>query len=263
MSALKLLLIQLRVERTGIIGWSVGLFAFTLMIGASYTLIEDDAAQWEELFENFSGFEEALGVDSFTSVDGYLKGQAVALFPLLLGIYGGLAATKSLAGAQETGRLDHVLARPIPRLRYLFVTSGALAIGQLAILVAAALGAVIGYAAADQSDEVLGNSFLMVMEVLPIALAHLALGILAGVLVSRRGPANAIVMGVVVGGFALDILGKLVEDLDWLEYVTPYGWWSRSDWFNGDVDALYLVGSTVVTIAAMGFAAVRFDQKDL
>lgn len=254
---------QLRVERAGLIGWSAGLFLFTLLIGASYSLIEGDAAEWEELFENFSGFEEALGVDSFTSVDGYLKGQAVALFPLLLGIYGGLAATKGLAGAQESGRLDHVLARPLSRLQYLFVTSGALALGQLAILLAAGLGAVIGYAAADQSDEVLGNSFLMVLEVLPIALAHLALGVLAGVLVSRRGPANAIVMGVVVGGFAIDIMGKLVEDLDWLQYVTPYGWWGRSDWFNGEADALYLVGTMVLMISAMAVAAWQFDEKDL
>jgi ABC-2 type transport system permease protein len=258
-----LLRIQLRGERTGLIGWGLGLFLFTLAIGTSYAAIAEDAEAFDAAFASFEGVEEALGVDSFTSPDGYLKGQAVALFPLLLGISGGLAATKVLAGAQESGRLDHTLSRPLTRLRYLASASGSLVLGQLAIVFVAGLGAVIGYALSDLPGRILGNSFLMVLEVLPIALAHLAIGILAAVFLNRRGPANALVVTVVVGGFAVDLLGKLVDSLDWLQYVTLYGWWGRSDWFNGHVDPIYLVGSMLVILAAFSGAVLEFDRKDL
>lgn len=260
---MNLLGIQFRMERAGVIGWSVGLFVLALAVGASYSAINEDAAQWEELLENFGGLEDAFGVDSLTSPDGYFRSNSVAFYPLLLGIYGGLAATKLTAGAQEQGRLDHVLARPVSRLRYLFTSAGALGVGQVVILLAAGLGGLFGYVAADQDGEAVAGVFVMTLEVLPIALAHLALAILAGTLMDRRTTANAVVMGVVVGGFALDIIGKLVEDLDWLEYVTPYGWWGRSDWYNAEVDGLYLVASILVLLAAMVGAAFRFDNKDL
>lgn len=261
--SLRLLGIHLRMERAGIIGWSVGLLALALAVGASYSAIAEDAAQWEELLGSFDGLADAFGVDSLTSPDGYFRSNSVVFYPLLLGIYGGLAATKSFAGAQEQGRLDHVLARPISRRRYLFTASGALGIGQVAIIIAAGLGAVFGYLAADQDGAAVGGVFVMTLEVLPIALVHLALAILAGTLLDRRATANAVIMAIVVGGFALDIIGKLVDGLDWLEYVTPYGWWGRSDWYNGEMDGLYLVASVLVLFAAMAGAALRFDTKDL
>ncbi len=258
---LELLRIQLRTERVGILGWGIGLFLLTWGVAASFIAIEDSGL--DEVMEAFEGLGDALGVDSFTSPDGYLKSQSIILYPLLLGIYGGLAAAKAFAGAQETGRLDHILARPISRMRYFLTNAASLALGQTIIVLLIALGAVLGYAGIDRPASDVRGAFLMSLEVLPIALTHLSIGLLAGVIADRRGQAVGIVMAAVVGGFSVDLMGKLVEDLDWLEYATPYGWWSRSDWYNDHVDGLYLVGSLLLTAACTAAAALRFDNKDL
>lgn len=260
---MSLLRIQLRNDRAGIIGWSVGLFLLALSVGASYAAIEDDAAAIEEAFENFGGVEEAFGVDSLTSPDGYFKSNSVALYPLLLGIYGGLAATRPFAGAQEQGRLDHILARPLTRWRYFAASSGGLLLAQCIIVASAALGGTLGYVLADQPADVVGGVLAMSLEVLPIAVVHVCLGILVGSIWSSRGPAVATVIGIVVGGFAIDLLSKLVDALDWLQYLNAYGYWSRSDWFNGDVDPWYLLVSILVAGAALLGAGWRFDRKDL
>lgn len=260
---MSLLRLQLRQERTGILGWGIGLLVMAFAVGAGYAAIADDTEQFEEAFESFGGIEDAFGVDSLTSPDGYFKSNAVALYPLLLGIYGGLAATKLYAGAQEQGRIDHVLARPVSRLRYLFTSGGSLALGQLVILAAAALGALLGYLVADQPAKAVGGVVLMTLEVIPLALAHIALAVLASTLFATRGPAVGTVMGIVVGGFALDLIGKLVSALDWLQYLNLYGYWSRSDWYNGDVDGWYLLVSLLVFAGATALAAWRFESKDL
>lgn len=255
--------IQLRSERVGLIGWGVGLFLLALAVGASYAAVAEDAQAWEDALGSLGGIEDAFGVDSLTSPDGYFKSNSVALYPLLLGIYGGLAATKAYAGAQEAGRLDHILARPVTRMRYLFTSAGALWVVQLLIVLAAAIGGMLGYVLADQPAKAVGGVFAMSMEVLPIALAHLSLGVLAGTLFATRGPAVGMVMGVVVGGFAIDLVGKLVSDLSWLEWATPYGYWGHSDWYNGDIDPGYLVVCILLSVGATAGAAWRFHTKDL
>ncbi len=260
---MKLFAIALRRERGGLIGWSIGLFLLMLIVGASYLAIKDDAEAFEDLFENFAGFEEGLGVDSFTTPDGYLRSQAIALFPLLLGIYGGLAATKAIAGAEERGLLDHLLARPISRTQHMASHMASLATGQGAILLASALGIVVGYAVAGLSAEVLGRSVLMTIEVLPIALAHLSLAFLITAHFHRRGPANGIILAVVIGGFVIDLVAKLVDSMAWLEYLTPYGWWSRSDLYHGEPDLLYLLASLLLTVGAAALAVWRFERRDI
>lgn len=260
---MSLLRIQLRTERVGLLGWGIGLFVLTLTVALSFTAIEEDAAAFEEAFESFGDIEAAFGVDSLTSPDGYLKSNSFALYPLLLGIYGGLAATKAFAGAQESGRLDHVLSRPLSRTRYLWVNATALGLGQVAIVLAAGIGAVLGYTAIGQPAGVVGRSFAMALDVLPVALVHVSLGILAAAWADRKGAAVGLVMAIVVGGFAIDLVGNLVDALDWLQYLTPYGYWGRSDLYNGDPDPLYLVVSTVLVVAALAVARWRFDRKDL
>ena len=260
---MSLLRITLRQDRTGVLGWGLGLFVMTLAVGASYASIKDDTASFEEAFESFGGIEDAFGVDSLTSPDGYFRSNSVALFPLLLGIYGAFAAMKHLCGAEETGRLDHVLSRPLTRMQYVGTAAGGLAMGQGAILLLAAIGGAIGYVVAGVASSDVVGVLLMTLEALPIALAHLALCVLAAAWAHRKGPAIGITMGIVVGGYALDLIGKLVDGLGWLEYATLYGYWSRSDWFNGDVDAAYLVVSVLVTVGATGLALWKFDRKDI
>ena len=260
---MSLLRIFMRQDRTGILGWGIGLFVLALSVGGSYATIKDDTATFEEAFEDFGGLEDAFGVDSLTSPDGFFRSNSVALYPLLLGIYGGLAAIKHLAGAEESGRLDHVLSRPLTRMRFIGTAAGALVLGQLLILLLAAFGGLFGYLLADVGAKDSFGVFLMTLEVLPVAVAHIALAVLASAWAHRRGPAIGAVMGIVVGSYALDLIGKLVDGLSWLEYLNLYGYWSRSDWFNGDVDALYLIVTFLVTVGAGAAAFWRFDRKDL
>lgn len=260
---MSLLRIFLRQDRAGLLGWGLGLLVMTFAVAAGYASIKDDTESFEEAFESFDGLEDAFGVDSLTSPDGYYRSNSVALYPLLLGIYGAFAAMKHLCGAEEAGRLDHVLARPLSRLRYVGTAAAGLGLGQSLILLLAAIGGALGYLVADVGAKATAGVFLMTLEALPIALAHVAICLFVAASTHRKGPAIAISMAIVVGGYALDLIGKLVSELDFLEYLTLYGYWSRSDWYNGDVDVWYLLVATLVTAGATAAALWRFDRKDL
>lgn len=257
-----LLRLAMRKDRTGILGWGIGLFLFGMVIAASFSAI-DGNEEFSEALEGFGGVEDAFGVDSLTSFAGYFESNFTAFLPLLLGIYGGLAATKTFAGAEEEGRLDHLFARPISRLRFLLTHAGAIGLGQLLILLASAAGAALGYVFIGQAAGDILHAVANVLEVLPIALAHVAVAVLASVLFHRRGPAVASVMAVVVGGFAIDLASKLVSELSFLKWLNLYGYWGRSDVFHNDADPLYFVVAFLVATGAMAGAAWHFGRKDL
>jgi ABC-2 type transport system permease protein len=262
---LSLFSILLRQERAVILGWGLGLLAYAFFIGSSYAFIADSAADYENIWETMpEGLREAFGGDmSIASVPGYYTSQLGSYLPVLLGLFLLAAATKRLAGAEESGLLDHLLARPVSRKRH--ATTLALALVATAGLVFAGLlvGTLAGFLVGGVGALDLGRLVLAVADAVPATLFFLGLGLLLGAGLHRRGPAFSIGVGIALGLYALEIVAKVVDELEWLSYATPYGYYSRSDLFNGDPDVLYWVLLPVAALA-MAVVAVRvFDRKDL
>ena len=262
---MSLFTILLRQERAVILGWGLGLLAYAFLIGSSYAFIAASAADYEQIWQSMpEGLREAFGGDlSIGSVPGYYTSQLGSYLPVILGLFLLATATKRLAGAEESGLLDHLLARPVSRTRH--ITTLALALLATAGLVLAGLlaGTTAGFLVGGASPEELGRLVLAVADAVPAALFFLGLGLLLGAAFHRRAPAFALGVGLALGLYALEIVAKVVDELDWMSYATPYGHYSRSDLYGLQPDLLYW---TLLPVAAVGMAVVavrRFDAKDL
>ncbi len=256
--------ISLRLRRSHLLTWGLSLFAFMFLIGSSYAAVaenEEYDAIWESLPEEAR--EAFGGAGSLTAVDGYLDSQAVAYLPILLTIGTALLLTRSFAGAEESGALDHALARPVTRTRYFWAQVGAAGIIGVSNILASVAGAVAGFALAGVSGNELLRAAGMIIEVVPIYAALIALATLVAVSFHRRGPASGVAVGGLFGLFVIDLLSRLVPDVDWLRYATPYGYWHRSDLYHGELDLVYLAVSAGLAIGAVLLAWRVFDRKDL
>lgn len=258
------LAVHLRQERGGLLGWGIGLFLFMLIVGASYATVKDsdDFDQiWDELPD---AMKEVFGdVQSITSVDGYLISQATSYMPVVLGIYAVAAATKRTAGAEENGLLDHLLARPITRLAYLGALALTLSLGVSFILLASTAGAILGLAISGVEAEDLVKATGLFVDLLPISLAYASVGLMLGTFFHRRGPAMGLGLLAVLGSFAVQIVAQLVDEVDWLVWATPFGWWSRSDLYDGEPDLFYYGASLALVLVTASIAAWRWRTKDL
>lgn len=262
---MSLFTIMMRQERSAMLGWGIGLFLYVLLIGLSYASFKD-STELDEIWQDMpEAMREAFGGTdlSITSVSGYLDSQLTSYMPVILGILAVTVATKRLAGAEETGLLDHLLARPINRLPFILTLTFSIATATGIILLAVAIAGVLGFAAAGVSGSDLGRVFLAVVDLVPAALFWIGGGLLLGAAYHRRGPALGVGIAVVLGMFGLQIVANVVDPLAFIDWLTPYGYYARSDLFHGEPDLWYWTVLPLVG-AGMAFAAAKwFERKDL
>ena len=121
----------LRDRRRSMIWWIAGSFGYLVAITATYTFFVQQQSAYESLLADYPDALLAMfGVESgaaLFSPDGYLTSQAfgwlVPLLTLALGIGVGAAA---VAGEEEAGTMDLLLALPVTRTSVILQKLGAM-----------------------------------------------------------------------------------------------------------------------------------------
>lgn len=135
----------LHARRRGLIGWSLGVAATTVITAGFYPFVAQEPAirqLMETLPDAVLAAMGAAGADFFSpagylfSPAGYLDARLFGLIaPLLLLIFAIGWATRTLAGEEEDGRLELLLANPVARSRVVSGKAVALAAGVVLLAV--------------------------------------------------------------------------------------------------------------------------------
>jgi ABC-2 type transport system permease protein len=123
-------------HRGQILGWGLSLAALCLFLSQFYNTIEAQKDQYLKILDAypkelmvFFGAEGAM--DMFTPA-GFLNVEFFSYMPIIIGIFAILAGSGMLAGDEESGTMDLVLAYPISR--------SALFVGRVLAFLAATIG---------------------------------------------------------------------------------------------------------------------------
>ena len=113
-------------RRRSFVWWSIGIAAYVALMDSVYPFIRDSAGQFEELFDSFPEALRALfGIDGefdlFSPV-GYLESRTFGwVVPVVLSIYAGALGSRLVAGEEESGTMDLLLAQPVSRRSVMLV----------------------------------------------------------------------------------------------------------------------------------------------
>jgi ABC-2 type transport system permease protein len=253
--------IAVRDVRWAIVAWSIGLGLFGAAMGATFTLFKDQT-ELDDLFgDEASGF--AGGVDSFTSLAGYIDSQILAILPIILGIYAIVAGSRMLAGEEEQGRLDLWLSTPISRTTWALSRLGALFLMIIIVTIGTGIGIVAGLAATGETTD-LGLVFLDTLDAIPATLFIAALAFVLSAVFHRRRAASVIATLFLIGSFLLVGIAGLADELDALKWASLFHYYNESKIIaDAAADGLYyalaLGGAALMVIVG----TLRFDQKDL
>ncbi|MGC4791283.1 ABC transporter permease subunit [Micromonospora sp. DT178] len=249
--------------RRSLVGWTVAIVAVGAMYASFWPTMQ--TPEMTKALEAYpEGLLEAFNYSDLTSAAGYL-GSAVygLLVPLLVAVFAIAAGARAVAGDEEAGTLDLVLAHPVGRARLALLRFAAVAVGIVAIAVLLGL-ALVGLSGPAEFDGIGAGGFAaMTLHLALFGMAFAALAFAVGAATGRRAAALGAGAGVAVLGYLANSVFPQVEGLVWARELSPFHWYlGGSPLVDGvqPVGALLLLGATGLLVA-VGTAA--FTRRDL
>jgi len=241
----------------GLIGWGLGLAGVVGMYLPLYSTIGGNP-EFLVIIESLPPeLVAALSYDQITTGAGYTQGTVHGLIGFVLVTIAAVAWGSSIiAGDEERGTLEIVLAHGVGRTQLVLERFAAIALKLIALSVLLGLMvlALNEPAALDLSREgiVAGSTAL-----LGIGLLTAAIGTMAGAIIGRRSIATGAAAGVAVLGYALNALGNQNPDLEWMHAFSPYFWAygaaPLAEGFDPLMGLLYLASTVALAIAVLAF----------
>ena len=245
--------------------WLLGLVVYGGFIVAVWPVI-DGNDEFGDLYADMPDAFQAMfgsdGFNDFTSPTGF---ATTYLYSMILPfILTGLAVSMGaavLAGEEEDGLVELVLAYPIRRRR--LVVEKALAIAAAVLLLGAAVVLFL-LVAREPVGLDLGTTGLMAATLGSVlfAITHGLIALCAGAWYGSKGVATGAGWGFALAGYLLNIVANLDEQLEGLRFASPLYWATAGDPLEGNWPATYLVlvGAMVVLVL---LAVALFDRHDL
>ena len=248
-------------RRYAILGWGVGMALFEAM----YLAIIPEMGEQMAALADLSLYQK-MGVD-MGSFEGFIASSVIGTLAVMLGIYAIMTSTETLAGEEDGGTLELIVATSLPRWR--IVTAKAVAVSVTALLILAIAGApsalVLHAIKKSVEIDVTGvQLFLATLSVWPLTLAFLMLGLFLGAYLPSRRTAALVTTVVFIASYLGEMLTGFVQSLTFAKPLSLFYYFdSSTELFTKGVQARDL--AVLFGLAALFFvlALWSFQRRDI
>jgi len=258
-----LLLHEIKENRKSLLIWSltVGLICYGCIL--LYKSVAGQLAEVADLYANMGEMTKALGLDkvSLATLDGYYATEIALMFGLGAGMFAAMLGVNSLSKEEEGHTSEFLFTLPYQRKtillwKYLSVLVLILAFNAIAVG--------LSFLGIWQLDMTFSYQSMLQYHLLALLmqLELASLGFLISAISSKKQ--TGLAMGLVLLTYSLDMMVRIVPDLDKLKYLSPYYYASGADVFSQvDLDILLLIKAGVVILASLLFSVMILEKKDL
>jgi len=255
----------LRDQRRALTGWALGMAALVALYTSFYPSIKANATKLNQYMETLPvALRNMIGrAGSIASPTGYLQSEIFSIMgPLLLMILAIGAGARAIAGEEETGTLDLLLANPIPRRRVVLEKFWAMvaATGGVGVVMWAAIAAFGPLFGVRVSLVNLAETVLSaVLLAIGFGAGALAIGCWRG----KRGLAIAVVTSVAVVTYLFNVLAPSVDAVRSLRLLSPFHYYIDNDPLRNGLDPVHALVLVAITGVLLGLALFAFERRDL
>ena len=253
----------LRDWRRSIVGWTLALAAIGGMYAAFWPTF--DKPEIKDLLAAYpKAVIEALNFKDITSAAAYLTATVFGLVVgTLVAVYAVAAGTRAIAGDEEAGTLELILAHPISRVRLALERFGAFMASAALTIIALMLVLLAESGPAHFEGVSLGNSAAMHLQLFLFAAFHGAVAFAIGAATGHRSAGLGAGAAVIVFGFVANGILPQVQGFAWTRSLSPYHWLiDGRPLANGlQIDNTLLMAGLTVVLVAVG--TWFFNRRDL
>ena len=254
----------LRLQARSVAIWGVLLGLSGVMMVSIFPAIADGPAlqrlgdSMPQAFMKAAGVGDIAGMGTIT---GFLQAELFGLIvPFALPFFAILAAANAIAGAEENGTMDVLMSNPLPRWQFVtayFVSTAVSLAGILAVF-----GLFLWVSARLFGIELpIGTVAGGVFGAWPLALFFGGFAMLASAIFHRGILATGISGGVLFGMYFLNVVGGLVEDLEFLKDFSTIHYYGSP--ITDGIDWTGFAGLSVAALILAAAAALAFQRRDI
>lgn len=250
--------------RGQILGWGLGIAALGLLIVAFYDVFGERQGDFMKMIESYPPeFLAFFGTDAngMMSPEGYLGMYGFSFLPIIIGFFALLAGSNLIAGDEERGRLDLVIAHPVGRSAFFLGRLLAFVGATVSILLLGWLGFCV-LLKGSALEITWGEMALPFLSSLAQALIYGTLALLLSMLLPARNFASIISGLVMVVGYVLSSMASLNENLETVAKLFPYTYFQGSEAFN-NLNLTWLLALFGVSAVMALLAWWRFARRDI
>jgi ABC-2 type transport system permease protein len=244
--------------RRSLLVWSVAV----VVVGGIYTAFWPTAnnPELQKAIEAYpQALMEAMDFTDIATAAGYLNASVYGLIvPALLLVYAITAGARVVAGDESDGTLDLILAYPLSRSRLALQRFAALIVS-LVIMVGVFWLAILALSGpADLEGISVAQFSAMHLHLLLFGTLAYAVGAASG----SKSLALGIAAGVAVFGYLAKGVFPQVEELEWVENLSPFHWLNSENPLRSGIqigDALLMLGLASVLVAVGTWLLNRRD----
>lgn len=250
-------------QRVGILGWAVAIALVGVVYAAFYpSMNSPEMAAAMDAFP--PEFMAALGMTDITSPAGYLGSTTYGILgPVLSIIFGTTLGSRAIAGDEDAGRLEVLMAHPVERWSIVVQRAAAIVVALSVAGLALYLGMLAISGPAQLTDIGPANLAAATVQLVLLALVFAMLALAVGAVTGKPGLATASVALVAVATYFANTLGPSTEYLAWTQKISPFYYYSGGQPLANGLqvgDALILAGASIV-LALIGIGG--FARRDV
>jgi ABC-2 type transport system permease protein len=250
--------------RRALVGWALGLLGTVAMIVAMYPTVRTGSYQ-RSVQEAPEALLRAFGMNrsiDIVSGAGYLGGYLFGfMLPMLLLVFAVAAGAGAVAGEEDRGTLELLVANPISRSRVLAAKFAALAVMAVLLGLVVLAGVLAGGPLVGLEVGVAGLAAAVASQTL-LAVLFGGLAMAVGAATGSRGLAIGVGAGAAMAAYLVHSLAPLAEALEPLRQLSPIWWATGNDPLQHGLGVGLLV-LLAVLLAVLTVGGRLFTRRDL
>ena len=257
-----------RDRRRSLVWWSVGLVGLVLFTVALFPSLKGEESFNEVIEQMPEALRSMFGLDTaipLTSPPGYLQCRLFgSMLQLLLIVFGIGLGARAIAGSEQDGTLELLLANPVTRgrvvvERYLAVV--AMVAGLTAVFAGSLVVLAVPFGALE--DVPLTGLAGAIGGAFGIAMLHATIAFGVGAATGRRALALSSATVVAVAGYLMQGLLGLSDVIRPLRFVVPWHWYLGRNMLAHGVAPDAIIVPVVLAAVIFAAGAVAFRRRDL
>ncbi|MCL6457941.1 MAG: ABC transporter permease [Gorillibacterium sp.] len=257
---------ECRAQRKSLIIWSIGMLFMVASGMGKYAALGSSGQSMKELFAELpKSLRALLGIGSFdlSSAMGYY-GVLFFYLALMAAIHASMLGANVIAKEERDHTSEFLLTKPISRTRIisfklLSAASGVLILNLITLLIS--IAEVSHY---SKGEAVTGDIVVLYLGLFAMQLIFLLMGAAIAAVSRRSKLAAGAAASVLLITFFLSILMDLSDKLAFLEYLTPFKYFSADKVLvGGGFESIFIVLSVLIIAVLLKVTYGFYQKRDM